>query len=495
MSAVSNPKLIKYLILGAGPCGLGAAHRLNELGETDWLVLEKQATPGGLASSFVDSQGFVWDVGGHVVHSHYAYFDKVFHSAIGKTALKHQREAWVWLEGRFVPYPFQNNLHRLTKKTQWDCVMGLLKLTYGSLQRRDLKTQNRSFQNWILDRFGSGIAEHFLFPYNRKMWAYPLKKMNSSWVGDRVSAPNIIRWLKNLILAQDDVAWGPNQVFYFPARGGTGALWQTIAAKLPPRKFHYHQTVIGLDIKAQTVTLQSGKVIRYQHLISTLPLTSLLTHTKFPTHRPPALTSPAITKTKKALFSCAVHVVGIGLTGQPRPELITKCWIYYPEPELPFFRVTVFSNYAPANVPHPGKQWSLMCEVSESPLKPKFISQTGQIANSALIAAVIAGLIRAHLITKTDQIVSTWHHTALLGYPTPTLARETVLDGTLKALEAYQIYSRGRFGAWKYEVSNMDHTFMQGVEVVNRLINQTPEVTVWHPQLVNRAHSTSHSQT
>ena len=82
--------------------------------------------------------------------------------------------------------------------------------------------------------------------------------------------------------------------------------------------------------------------------------------------------------------------------------------------------------------------------------------------------------------------MSTWTHTAHLGYPTPTLARETYLNSTIKALEQFQIYSRGRFGAWKYEVSNMDHSFMQGVEVVERLVQQKPERTVWHPNEVNR---------
>ncbi len=43
------------------------------------------------------------------------------------------------------------------------------------------------------------------------------------------------------------------------------------------------------------------------------------------------------------------------------------------------------------------------------------------------------------------------------------------------------IWSRGRFGAWLYEIGNMDHSCMQGVEWVDHVLSGAPE-TVWIPR-------------
>ena len=47
------------------------------------------------------------------------------------------------------------------------------------------------------------------------------------------------------------------------------------------------------------------------------------------------------------------------LNPEPVPEdLAEKNWMYFPEPDSPFYRVTVFSNYSPANVPDPARTWA-----------------------------------------------------------------------------------------------------------------------------------------
>src|SRR4051794_29455059 len=99
---------VTLLIIGAGPTGLGAALRCQEIGERDFLILEGAAEPGGLATSVVDEQGFTWDLGAHLQFSHYQKVDEILDAALPPQDWRwQQRSTWIWTNDRFVPYPFQ----------------------------------------------------------------------------------------------------------------------------------------------------------------------------------------------------------------------------------------------------------------------------------------------------------------------------------------------------------------------------------------------------
>jgi protoporphyrinogen oxidase len=458
---------MKILILGGGPAGLGAAWRLNELGHTDWDLLELNDYAGGLATSFRDEKGFFWDIGGHVQFSHYEYFDALMHTLIPKDDwLTHQRESWVWMRERFVPYPFQNNVRRLPREDLARCLNGLIELYQNGSH------QPVNFREWTLATFGRGIAEIFMLPYNFKVWAYPAEQMGHGWVGERVAVADLTRILENLVYEKDDVSWGPNSVFHFPKQGGTGAIWSACVRRLPQDRVHLGCGVQSVDPAARRATTTDGQVWNYDALISTIPLTTLLRISGRDEFTPLAA---------RGLKHSSSNIVGIGLKGQPPEHLRTKCWMYFPEDDCPFYRVTVFSNYSPHNVPDIENSWSLMTETSESECKP--------VEHESLVERTIQGLRNTRLINGKDEIVSTWMYRAKHGYPTPGLHRDEALAGILPALEADNIFSRGRFGAWKYEVSNQDHSFMQGLEIVERLLHGRPEITFGDP---NHANSKKH---
>jgi protoporphyrinogen oxidase len=460
-----NIKKYKYLIIGSGPTGLGAALRLKELGEKDFLILEKEDRIGGLATSYVDEKGFTWDVGGHVQFSHYKYFDELMIKALGEDGwLEHERESWVWMKGRFVPYPFQNNIRHLPKDIMWDCLKGIIEAN---------KTQAATaghFGDWIHATFGEGIAKHFMLPYNFKVWAYPPEEMSYEWIGERVAVTDLERVTRNIIFEKDDVSWGPNNMFRFPKFGGTGAIWESVGKKLLGEPFiKTNSEVVSIHADEKIVELKDGTKLGYEYLMSSMPL-DLLVH----------LTQSCGEKEHEhasLLRYSNTNIVGVGIKGKTPEHLKSKCWMYFPESNSPYYRVTVFSNYSPNNVPVPGEYWSLMTETSESVNKP--------VDHKKLSAQTIDALKQDKLIRSADDIASIFQIRFNHGYPTPSLHRNKALDYLIPWFEEKNIYSRGRFGAWKYEVSNQDHSLMQGVEWANRMLHGIPEVSLPFPSVAN----------
>jgi protoporphyrinogen oxidase len=451
---------MRVLILGAGCTGLGAAYRLHELGHADFLVLEQNDYPGGLAASFVDQQGFTWDVGGHVQFSHYDYFDRLMDKALGQAWLNHMRQSYIWIRDRYIPYPFQNNIRSLPAADLAACMRGLIDV------QKNGQANPRNFEEWIIRSFGRGIADMFLLPYNTKVWACNPAEMSFEWVGERVAGVDLARIMDNILFGRDDPAWGPNNTFRFPLRGGTGSIWRAVAGLIPASNFRYNCRVARIDTRAQTVTSASGDEYEYDVLISTLPIDIIAA----------LIGDEEIISEASQLRYSSTHVVGIGIEGSTPSHLKAKNWLYFPGDNCPFYRVTVFSNYSHHNVPGEG-YWSLMAEVANSPFRPQ--------DSSTLVQQVRAGMINTRLLNAGDNVVSTWHYHANHGYPTPTVDRDKHLNNILAKLKSYGILSRGRFGAWRYEVGNQDHSCMQGVEAADCVLFGAPELTCWYPDLVN----------
>ena len=451
--------MTRIVILGAGPTGLGAAYRLQELGHADWDIYERSDHVGGLASSFTDAKGFTYDIGGHVLFSHYKYFDDLVDRLLGENFTKIQREAWIWMKDRYLPYPFQNNVRHLPKEDVLACLTGLI-------EAQRMRPDSATFEEWINATFGEGIARLFMLPYNFKVWATPAHLMSKQWMAERVSVVDVARVLRNVINEQDDASWGPNNTFKYPLRGGTGAIYRAFVPHVEPR-LHLGMDARAVDLVRKRVTFADGSSTGYDVLISTMPLDQLVTwSTGVPTE---------ISEAATQLIHNSSYIVGVGVN---RPCPTSKCWIYFPEETSPFYRVTYLSNYSPNMAPE--GHFLLLSETTHSPWKPE--------PKENIVERVIDGMIATHLLDEEDRsrIVATHRIDVPYEYPVPTLGRDGALAAIQPFLMDHDVYSRGRFGAWLYEIGNMDHSVMQGVETVNHVLLGQKEET-WKPASPSRA--------
>lgn len=444
---------VKVLILGAGVTGLGAAWRLAETGESDWQILEADDHVGGLSASFRDEKGFFWDVGGHVLFSHYPAFDAALEKFLSDAWVKHRRRAWVFMDGRFIPYPLQQHVEDLPEPQRGRCIEGLRR----ARQCEPAGGKIENFAEYLLANFGEGLCEAFLFPYNRKCWACEPSELSADWVGERVAPP--------VESGRRVAAWGPNAEFRFPLSGGTGAIWNACAAKLDASRIRLRTRATRIDASSRTVFCADGTSVHYEWLVSTIPLNELVRLAG----EPHDLACDA-----KALVHTSTHVAGLGFAGPPPESLAGKSWMYFPQADVPCYRVTVFSNYSPNNVPAGGAFWSLLCETSESPRRP--------LGDADLPRLTLESLVSCGLLDREveKRLCSTWRYRSEYGYPVPAIPRDAILSKVQPRLEAMNILSRGRFGGWKYEVGNMDHSFMQGVEAADRICTGRSETTYIH---------------
>jgi protoporphyrinogen oxidase len=411
----------RIVIIGAGPTGLGAAYRLKQLGYQNFQLYERAGYIGGLASSFKDSEGFTWDIGGHVMFSHYKYYDQCFDDLMGKDYQLNNRECWVRMFDTWVPYPFQNNIRYLPKDITFECLSGLVE----AQTKRDHKAAT-NFGEFISAVFGDGICKHFMRPYNFKVWAHPAEMMNKEWIGERVAVLDINRAIKNVVLGTDDFGWGPNNQFKFPLFGGTGEFYRRFEKPLAGH-VNLNKTVDFINLLKKEVRFKDGQIVPYDILVSAMPLDKLCND---------MLNGEVPREIKKAtagLRHSGGYMVGIGIK-QKCPS--TKSWMYFPEDNCPFYRVTYLSNYSPYMTPDNNQYYSLLCETSYSEFK--------HVDAKTIVQDTIRGLINAGLLKEEDQkdIVSTWTYHADYSYPTPSVERDEILAKSIPFRAARHLLAR-----------------------------------------------------
>lgn len=438
------------IVIGAGISGLSAAYHLPD---KDYTILEKDSEAGGLCRSY-SINGFRFDYTGHLLHFRDQETRKFVEDLLRGRLASLERRSYIYSKGVYTPYPFQVNIHGLPPDVVRECLIGFIHA--WSKNNREgtpgFEDREKNFSEWIYDTFGAGIARHFMIPFNAKLWKVPLEEMTSDWVSWLVPRPTLEEVIDGAVgTGKRDL--GYNSTFLYPKSGGIGILPEAFLPYV--RNLRLSCGLDSIDIKERIILLQDGTRMRFDQIISTIPLPELVGITK----DLPEWLSLSV----RHLRYVSVYDINIGVK---RGCISDKHWIYFPEPEFVFYRVGFPMNFSREVAP-PGTS-SIYAEVSYLP--------GDSIDEGFLRKRVIDGLISAGILKDNDEVLVMDIKDIKYAYAVYDRYRMDNIDKIKYWFEAHGIYTIGRYGSWEH--SSMEDAIRQGREAAYKIMGKGPGARV-----------------
>lgn len=427
------------LILGGGLAGMSTAYHL---GDAEHLVLEADERPGGLCRSrHVD--GFTFDYTGHLLHVRDPRAIELIERFYPGVFREVSRRAAIRSRGATLPFPYQANLHGLPPKIVADAIVGFVE----SLDREVSDDPTTSFRDWSLSVFGQGISDGFMFPYNRKLFGRDPSDMTADWVSWAVPKPNLQEVVRGALGIPNE-GLGYNPSFRYPERGGIEAVPDAFAERMTHLRCGSRATAVDLD--ARTVTLEGGEVLSWDRLVVTIPLPAFLRMCRGG-GRDWSTDAERLDWTVVTCLNLGIDRPGVG---------DGLHWLYFPDPDVPFYRVGFPSGFSDGVAP-PGT----------SSMYVEFGTDRGETVDPEALEAKTVAALRAHgILRDADRVVARDFLRIDPGYVIFDRARQEVMADVPPALEAHDVDLIGRYGAWTY--SYMERAILDGMELAERLTGE-----------------------
>lgn len=392
------------IIIGAGATGLSyAAFSSNKC-----LILEADSEIGGYCKT-VKQDGFVWDYSGHFFHFRQPEMEKFICENISPShLLRCKKNTQIKYGDRYVDFPFQKNIHQLSKSEFIECLYDLFNNGHKEFH---------TFQEMLYCKFGRSIAEKFLIPYNEKLYACNLNNLDHNAMGrffPYADKEDIIRNFKK------SDASSYNDTFTYP-RGGAIEYIESLFEKVPSDIIKLNCRVTKIDTISKVVYTEDGAEYKYDNLISTIPFPALL-----------QLCGIAYDEKNYSWNKVLVFNLGFDTKGADR----VNNWVYFPKKDVCFYRIGYYDNIFNDD------RMSLYVELG--------FSKDEHIDMDYYLHKVLDDLKAQGIVSDEQHLVS--YHQIVLDPAYVHISEQTIADVAFKKQELAQhhIYSIGRYGSWTY---------------------------------------------
>ena len=337
------------ICIGAGPAGLTAALLLAREG-ADVTVLEADPRYVGGISRTVEHEGFRFDIGGHRFFSKSDEVEAFWQDILGADLIERPRKSRILYGGKLYDYPLRA-VDALSKLGIAEAVRCML--SYGRAALGPVRSP-RSFEDWVVNRFGRRLFEIFFRTYTEKVWGMPCSEISADWAAQRIKGLSLFTAILRAVLPQKGDMPRARAVktligsFRYP-RLGPGMMWEAVRDRVVVAGGR-----VAMDMRATglvrgpsgwTVEVRGpqGEMRRYEaaHVVCSAPMREVVAAL-----HPPV--SPAV-----ALAAASLRYrdfITVALVVRDR-HTFDDNWIYVHEPSVRVGRVQNFKSWSPEMVP------------------------------------------------------------------------------------------------------------------------------------------------
>jgi protoporphyrinogen oxidase len=339
------------VIIGAGPAGLTAAYELCKAGVPS-VVLEKDNIVGGISRT-VNYKGYHFDIGGHRFFTKVKAVDDMWREVLKEGDFLHRgRLSRIYYDKQFFHYPLQPS-NALFGLGVWNSFMILC--SYIQAQLRPQQPE-KTFEQWVINRFGKRLYRIFFKTYTEKVWGIPCNEITAEWAAQRIKGLSLLTAVKSALTAtsrnKGDVIKTLIDSFDYPAKG-PGMMWEAVAEIIQRRNstvrmntgvnriYWAHGKVTGVETQNGNETER----VRGTHFVSTMPIRELIR--KLDPAPPEGVLAAAERLSYRDFITVALII--------DKADLFPDNWIYVHDPDVKVGRIQNFKNWSPHMVPDPEK--------------------------------------------------------------------------------------------------------------------------------------------
>ena len=465
------------VIIGAGPAGLTAAHRLVKAPGQRVLILEASDTYVGGISRTETYQGFSFDIGGHRFFSKSAQVEEFWKEILPNDLLERPRSSRILYGGKYYNYPLDGfqALRNLGLAQSIACVLSYV------WARMTPIANPRSFHDWVRNQFGERLFRIFFKTYTEKVWGIGCDELSADWAAQRIKGLNLARAIIEALrkplrrrsspgAAKGAVIKTLIESFRYP-RKGPGMMWEAVRDRVleAGAQLRMGQTVTGLALDRASglwsLTARDGQgaqtTVVARHVISSAPLRDVVCSVQ-----------PEPASAARARNLGYRDFLTVALILKDTPTLFTDNWIYIHDPSVKVGRIQNYRSWSEEMVPGDGRTCvglEYFC----------FEGDGLWTSSDAQLIALATRELDALGVVPASQVLDGHVVRQPKAYPVYDDSYRDIVSQIRAEFEASypNIQFVGRYGMHKY--NNQDHAMMTGMLAAENILAGENRFDLW----------------